>query len=72
MNHPLKDAWRGTTPAQHERASTVFWISEPSYTALDCLEKDETQQVSLMVNTTDEVESGEISFEILMQAESEH
>ena len=62
----------GTTPAMHERASTITWISTPSYIALDCLALNEVQKISLMVNTTDEVVSGEITFDVLVQASSDH
>jgi hypothetical protein len=62
----------GTAPAMHERASTITFINEPTYVAFDALELNEVQKIMLMVKTTEEVESGDVNFNILVQAEAEH
>lgn len=71
----LRDLERGlfgTIPAPHLRLATVTWIDNIEYIPLDALEKDEVQEVRLVVNASDEVQSGDLSFEVLLQATSEH
>lgn len=62
----------GTTAATHERASTITFINTPTYTAFDALEVNEVQKIQLMVKSTEEVPSGNVNFNILLQAEAEH
>jgi hypothetical protein len=61
----------GTIPATHARATNVIF-GNAQYTALNALELGEVQTISLMVKTSEEVESGNVNFNVLLQAESEH
>lgn len=62
----------GTTPAEHLRLATVTFIKDIVYTPQVALQTGQVQEVELTVKVDDTVESGELDFNIVVQATSTH
>jgi hypothetical protein len=61
----------GTTPVAHLIGSTIYWGTAEEI-QFDALNVGEVQAVELILTAGDETPDGELSFNILMQATSQH